>query len=230
MTGDKDTLTYQIPQSLLRDLKPGQLVEIPLRNTQIRGIVLELHDIKPLSTQNMNIIHTSIPVTDGLNDDWAGMSGVSFEDDSGRGSADNTANVKTAWDDNYLYFAFEVEDTNLQAVETVRDGALYLDDIVEVYIDTLNNDGSLMQTDDYHFIVNLNNAVGDQKRTGTGTDTGWDCSIVSAVTMVGTLRDATDIDTGYFVELAIPWSDIGGIPLEGSQGWQVQLQQLRTRP
>ena len=170
----------------------------------------------PSVKPTMNISYTSTPVIDGLNNDWAGMSEVSFEDDSSRGSADNTANVKATWDDNYLYFAFEVLDTNLQAVETVRDGAVSRDDVVEIYIDTLNNDGSLMQTDDYHFLVNLNNAVADQKGTGSGKDISWDCGIVSAVTMDGTIGDASDIDTGYFVELAIPWSDIEGTPLEGS--------------
>ncbi len=164
----------------------------------------------------IDISYTSIPVIDGLKDDWAGMSGVSFKDDSGRGSADNTASVKAAWDDSYLYFSFEVTDTNLQAVETVRDGALSLDDVVEVYIDTLNNDGALMQTDDYHFLVNLNNAVGEKQGTGSGKDASWDCSVVSAVTVNGTVGDDSDIDTGYFVELAIPWADIGGTPLKGS--------------
>jgi len=193
------------------------------RNELINGkTAMEgLHDIvpqsmEPPSTQTMNISHTPTLVIDGLKDDWAGMSGVSFNDDSGRSSADNTANVKAAWDDSYLYFSFEVADTNLQAVETVRDGALTHDDVVEIYIDTLNNDGSLMQTDDYHFLVNLNNAVADQKGTGSGMDAIWDCSIVSTVTIDGTVGDASDIDTGYFVELAIPWSDIGGTPLEGS--------------
>ena len=177
-------------------------------------IISPTPSVKP----TMNISHTSTPVIDGLKDDWAGMSGVSFKDDSGRGSADNTASVKALWNEDYLYVAFEVADTNLQAVETVRDSALYLDDVVEIYIDTLNNDGSLMQTDDYHFLVNLNNAIADSKgtETGSGRDINWDCSIVSAVTMDGTVGDDSDIDTGYFVEIAIPWSEIGGTPLEGS--------------
>ena len=188
----------------------------------LRNIIIGSSSIDPIITPapsvkpTMNISYTSTLVIDGLNDDWAEMSDVSFEDDSGRGSADNTADVKAAWDDNYLYFAFEVVDTNLQAVETVRDGAISHDDVVEIYIDTLNDDGSLMQIDDYHFLVNLNNAVADQKGTGSGKDINWDCGIVSAVTMDGTLGDASDIDTGYFVELAIPWSEIGETPLKGS--------------
>ncbi len=48
MNGDKDTLTYKIPPELESALKIGQLVEIPLRNAQIRGVVLGIHDIKPL--------------------------------------------------------------------------------------------------------------------------------------------------------------------------------------
>lgn len=48
MTGDKDTLTYQVPEELLDSIKPGQLVEIPLRKASLRGVVMEIHEIKPL--------------------------------------------------------------------------------------------------------------------------------------------------------------------------------------
>lgn len=48
MTGDKDTLTYQVPADLMNSIKPGQLVEIPLRKASLRGVVMEIHEIKPL--------------------------------------------------------------------------------------------------------------------------------------------------------------------------------------
>lgn len=47
INGGKDTLTYKIPQELENKIPLGSLVEVPLRNTQIRGVVIETHNIKP---------------------------------------------------------------------------------------------------------------------------------------------------------------------------------------
>ncbi|MGL5831362.1 MAG: replication restart helicase PriA [Candidatus Altimarinota bacterium] len=43
---DQETLTYAIPEELA-SLKPGQLVEIPLRKRQIRGVIWKIHQNKP---------------------------------------------------------------------------------------------------------------------------------------------------------------------------------------
>jgi primosomal protein N' (replication factor Y) len=48
MGGDKETLTYEIPENLTGTLQEGDLVEIPLKNRAIRGLVLEIHHLKPL--------------------------------------------------------------------------------------------------------------------------------------------------------------------------------------
>jgi len=44
----KDTLTYEVPFELIDLLKIGDLVEIPLKNGKARGVVLEIHHLKPL--------------------------------------------------------------------------------------------------------------------------------------------------------------------------------------
>ncbi len=48
--GDKETLTYEVPLEMADTLKTGDLVEITLRNKIMRGMVLELHTLKPLFT------------------------------------------------------------------------------------------------------------------------------------------------------------------------------------
>lgn len=43
--GNKDTLTYSMPDDL--KLNPGTIVEIPLRNRKIKGVIYKIHDNKP---------------------------------------------------------------------------------------------------------------------------------------------------------------------------------------
>ena len=165
----------------------------------------------------LQIDRNSSPVIiDGELSEWGNASAVTFKDDSGRGRADNIAKVKALWDDKYLYFAFEVTDTNLQAVETNRDGNIYLDDAVEVYIDTFNDNGSVMKVDDYQFLVNIINVKSDMKGTGNGKDASWNSNMISAVKIDGTIGNNGDIDKGYTMEIAIPWSDIGGLQNAGN--------------
>jgi primosomal protein N' (replication factor Y) len=45
---DKDTLTYKVPAALAQRLEPGSVVEIPLRNRKIRGVVAKFHDHEPV--------------------------------------------------------------------------------------------------------------------------------------------------------------------------------------
>jgi hypothetical protein len=147
---------------------------------------------------------------DGVLDEWsaareAGFSGVS-----------NSAIGYVLWDATNLYVAFRVTDTQLSATRTARDDAnLYLDDAVEIYIDTRNDRATAMQPDDYQFLVNLNNVQVDLRGTGTGKDVSWNGTWVSAVRLQGTLNSHGDSDTGYTVEIAIPWTQIGVTPVTG---------------
>jgi hypothetical protein len=126
---------------------------------------------------------------------------------------DNTAQVYMTWDDSNLYLAFDVTDSHLNADVTTRDGSgLWQDDTIELYLDTLNNGNTLMQTDDYQFMVNIYNTQGDIRGTGSGKTSSWDSSFSSAVSYSGTINNNADTDTGYAIELAIPWSEIGGTP------------------
>ncbi len=48
MSGSQETLTYVIPPELEGKINRGNLVEIPLKNNLIRGIVWQIHNLKPL--------------------------------------------------------------------------------------------------------------------------------------------------------------------------------------
>jgi hypothetical protein len=109
------------------------------------------------------------------------------------------------WDEQALYIAANVSDAQLNADQTTRDGQLWNDDSIELFFDTLNNDGGEMQTDDYKFFVNLNNARSVSRGTGSGRDNSWNNDFDSKLDVQGTVNDNQDIDSGYSIELAIPW-------------------------
>ncbi len=129
----------------------------------------------------------------------------------------NTAEVKMLWDDEALYIAYEVTDTELNAEVTTRDGGVWSEDSVEWFIDTLGDDGGsgdpgspYMLPDDYHGIVNILNTQYDSQGTVTGTPSAvWNGNWQSAVVMRGSNNDNGDSDTGYTVEVKIPWLEIG---------------------
>jgi len=159
---------------------------------------------------NLDIVHGTATI-DGDLSEWQSTTDITIYAASERSpEEDNTAIIKSMYDDTYLYFAYDVTDTNLQADRVNGETGLHLDDSIEVYIDTLHNNGTAMQTDDYHFIVNLNGAVVDYVGTGSGKDHSYTGNIFKNVSLQGSKNDASDTDTGYIIEIAIPWSDIGG--------------------
>ncbi|WP_052402702.1 sugar-binding protein [Methanococcoides methylutens] len=167
----------------------------------------------PLDTSNikMDVVRGTATI-DGDLTDWQYISGVTIQGDSGRSSEeDNTATVKAMYDDSYLYVVYDVTDTNLQSDGLAEMDGLHLDDSVEIYLDTLHNAGTSMQADDYQFIINLNGVVLDDVGTGGGKDYSYSSNILSSVNLQGTKNDAIT-DTGYIIEVAIPWSDVGGKP------------------
>jgi primosomal protein N' (replication factor Y) len=45
---DKPTLTYRIPEGLSQKFSRGNIVDIPLRNTRLRGVITGIHEHEPL--------------------------------------------------------------------------------------------------------------------------------------------------------------------------------------
>ncbi|UGV40626.1 PKD domain-containing protein [Methanococcoides orientis] len=167
----------------------------------------------PSDIGNVNLdIVSGTATIDGDLTDWQYVAGTTIS-----GVSDNTATVKAMYDSTYLYISYDVTDSNLQADGLTETSGLHLDDSVEIYLDTLHNAGSAMQADDYHFIINLNGAVVDDVGTGTGKDYSYTSNILNSVNLQGTKNDAS-ADTGYIVEVAIPWSDIGGQPSSDISG------------
>ncbi|MDH3570801.1 MAG: carbohydrate-binding family 9-like protein [Gemmatimonadota bacterium] len=114
--------------------------------------------------------------------------------------------VKLLWDDEYLYIGAELEEPHLWATLTERDAVIYQDDDFEVFIDP---DGDTYNY--YEIEINALGTVWDlflvkPYRDGGPAITAWDIAgLHSAVALDGTINDPSDRDSGWTVELAIPW-------------------------
>ncbi len=175
------------------------------------------------------------PVIDGKLDDelWrqapATPAFVRFDRDAGEGKPLGTT-ARMAWDDQALYVAWECEDPDVWSVITERDGNLWENEVVELYVDP-DGDGR-----DYAELeINPLNAVVDLKipRAEKGVPQEveaarrWNAEgCVSAVQVMGTLNDAADTDRGWTVETKVPLRNFSGarrLPPHIGDCWRVQL-------
>jgi hypothetical protein len=134
--------------------------------------------------------------------------------------------AKLMWDDEYLYFTAEMEDYDLYADVTERNGMTWLNDVFELFFKPTANKPAY-----YEFQVNAANTpmelflpsrgAGGYKRFAATSKLGLE----SAVKRRGTLNNHTDKDGGWTVEGRIPWTGFtatGGKPLPGAK-WKFAL-------
>ena len=119
------------------------------------------------------------------------------------------------WDDQNLYGFFHINDNNLWATMTKRDQHLWLENVVEFFIDP---DGCSKTYAEFEFnplntvldlyILNKYNARKDIRQWWD-----WDCEgMKSAVTVKGTINDSTDKDEYWDLEVSLPFSQFYTAP------------------
>ncbi|MCC6524161.1 MAG: carbohydrate-binding family 9-like protein [Polyangiaceae bacterium] len=123
--------------------------------------------------------------------------------------------ARLAWDERWLFVAFEVETENVRGgfPADARDPHLWERDTVELMLDP---DGDGDNRDYYEIQVSPQNLVFDSQfddynlpRGGPAGPFGhqaWSASVDSGVRVEGTLDDPSDADRGYTVEARIPWT------------------------
>jgi Carbohydrate family 9 binding domain-like len=119
---------------------------------------------------------------------WSSANSVTFSNPS---RSDNSVRVSTLWNDTTLYFAYDVTDTNQEALNDPTN--LWRDDGVEIYLDTQNNKSTTMDTNDYAVRTNINDLVD----------------------LPGVIVKTRFKTSGYTQEIQIPWSVISTVPYAG---------------
>ncbi len=137
--------------------------------------------------------------------------------------------AKLAWDENYLYIAFQCEDEDIWSDFKKRDDKLWEQEAVEVFIDA-NGDGK----EYIELQVNPHNAVFDSFLPAyRKNQNDWNSKIKTAVVVDGTLDKRGDKDKGWVVEMALPWADVKGkatheltLPPKVGDMWRVNFFRL----
>ncbi len=137
----------------------------------------------------------------------------------------NHVEVWMCWDLNNLYFAFHVHDNHLfaQVEPKGKTPDIHLNDGIEVYLDSKNDSDTVMDINDYQFLIDVagNSLVfrGDRELMerdtfATPKTAGQNIYFEYGTTFEGTLSDNV-IDSAYVIEIAIPFTAIGLKPSTG---------------
>lgn len=123
---------------------------------------------------------------------------------------------RLCWTDDFLLVGIEAADRDLQARQTEHDSQTYLDDVLEIFVQP--NPAS---TEYVNFEINALGTVYDAyERT---LSRAWNSEgLQMAIQLHGTMNDMSDEDEGWTMEVAIPFSEIGFTPENGSD-WKFHL-------
>ena len=178
------------------------------------------------------------PVIDGVLDDphWAlakwSADHVDIEGVDGPAPRHRTR-TKIGWDDEALYVAAEMEEPHLWAEMTEHDSVIWHEDDFEIFVDPDGDREQYLEVE-----INALGTIFDLRLERTYIDGGpavhdWSwAGMRSAVALRGTLNDPRDVDEGWSVEFALPWTaiiDSAGdmaLPPEPGDVWRLNFSRV----
>jgi hypothetical protein len=111
-----------------------------------------------------------------------------------------------AWDDDYFFVAARLEEPHVQATLTERDAVIWHDNDFEIFIDPDSDTHEYYELEINAFATVFDLFLVKPYRDGGPALHYWDIAgLKKAVSIEGTINDPSDIDTGWEIELAIPW-------------------------
>lgn len=146
----------------------------------------------------------------------------------------NTLVFQSAWDDDSLYFEIDVLDDNVNYKSPSRWDlfqkknylqALWGSDCIEIGLDLKHNRSEWKHDDDYELIIDVKgNYAGNRWSVADSLFDHWGDHTRVDVTYRGTLNDNQDVDQGYHLSVAIPWSEFSQpLPEMGTIGFDIQM-------
>ncbi|HTL53854.1 MAG TPA: carbohydrate-binding family 9-like protein, partial [Planctomycetota bacterium] len=181
-----------------------QLQVLTRENLDLKMRLVEA-DAKTMPT--LKAVHCAqAPVVDGKPDDaaWATAEEIRFETnpwEQGEARREPATRVKVLYDNDFLYVLFRVEGEQWVATEKARDGKVYEDERVEVFLDT-------DERDDFYDCVEIN-AIGTvddyQCEFYRGYHHEWSPETLTAAASTWTEGGKT---IGYVIETKVPWNAV----------------------
>ena len=140
--------------------------------------------------------------------------------------------AKMMWDADHLYIAAELTEPHVWGTLTEHDSVIFHDNDFEVFLDPDGDNHKYFELE-----INALNTEWDlylpkPYRDGGSALNSWEIpGLKKAIKVRGTLNDPTDTDTGWTVELAIPWKDLAEHagratpPVDGDQ-WRINFSRV----
>jgi hypothetical protein len=145
---------------------------------------------------------------------WRDLPPVDFRESVHGGAPLQGTRVRCAWDDAEFRVLFSCVDEHVWATLTKRDGPLWEEEVVEVFVDPVGDALSY-----FEFEVNPLNAVLDlvlrETRSGWKKDFSWDCE--------GFRSAVQRTNAGWDAELSIPFGSIAAEPPMPGAEWRVNF-------
>lgn len=142
--------------------------------------------------------------------------------------------AKMLWDDEYFYFAFTCTDRDMWTIYKEEDDRLWEEEVVEVFIDPDGDGRNYLELE-----VSPTNTVVDlliySVEPEFNSSVEWDIKgLKTAVQTYGSVNDSSDEDTGWSVEIAIPWSAMGKEITGGEKpsigtNWRLNLYRIERK-
>lgn len=160
-----------------------------------------------------------------------------FRDIEGEGKADPRfkTRMKMLWDQNYLYVAAELEEPHVWAKITQRDEVIFYDNDFEVFIDPDDDTHGYYELEVNAFGTAWDLLLPQPYRDGGPAIDSWDIQGLMVGTDIrGTINNPNDIDEGWTVEIAIPFSVLeeyapgGEMPDIGDQ-WRINFSRVEWK-
>lgn len=136
------------------------------------------------------------------------------------------ASAKVLWDAQNLYVAFDFADTDVWGSFDKHDDKLWTQEAAELFLDADGDQRTYVELQ-----VSPRNVTFDSWLPGyRQNDNAWDAAMKTAVHVNGTLDKRGDTDTGWTVEMQIPWSAMKGrlaemknVPPQPGTEWRANM-------
>ena len=144
--------------------------------------------------------------------------------------------IRMGWDADYLYVGAELEEPHVWGTVKEDNEVMFMDNNFEIFIDP-DGDGFNY----YEFEVNALGSIWElslPRPYGDGGKPRLGCNIdglIRRIRVDGTLNDPTDVDRGWRVEVALPWTGLteyhrdGLCPPEPGARWRMNFSRVEWR-
>lgn len=140
---------------------------------------------------------------------WQKANWTEFKDTFTGGTLPTPGKCALLWDSERLYVAWDVKDTNILASIYVRDERVWVQDVVEIFLDPMKL-GRVYYEFQMNAIDNIRDVV--IMHSGKGAEIyamgDWDSNTEFKTTLNGTLENNQDTDVGWTCEMAIPLKEL----------------------